>query len=193
MGTSEKSEASIFYIEKHVCPGEFNITYYGEEFNSRKKLKSSKHLMTDSKMSGKDEGPLRIGGRRAANFTLRHPQQKNDDLGIEFWESDACFIKIAPRTMQRKSYIAFDIDSNKTVCIPCRKEEGGKYSMRFGLTRVEIECPSGAQGIEGCRIECDSEEFIESDSEEFIESDDEDDNFSDFDFEFEFDQIADSD
>ena len=140
LGTSEKNKASIFYIEKQVCPGEFNITYYGENFKGKKKVRASRHLTTKSKMGGPDEGPLQVGGGRAANLTLRHPARKNEDLGIEYWESDACFIRLAPRRMQKKSYVGFDVEAMKTVYLGCREEEGEKYIMRFNLTRVEIEC-----------------------------------------------------
>lgn len=139
IGTTDKSKASIFYVEKQVCPREFSIAYYGEEYSNtsmRGQSVLSKHLTTKSRVKGRDEGPLRIGGGRAANFTLRHPRKT--DLGIDNWESDACFIKLAPRKMQRKSYVAFDVGKNKTMCVSCR-EEGEKFSMRFNLTRVKIE------------------------------------------------------
>lgn len=40
MGTNNENEASIFYIEKQVCPGEFSIAYYGEQVSGATKKKS---------------------------------------------------------------------------------------------------------------------------------------------------------
>ena len=173
VGTTKENEASIFYIEKQACPREFNITYYGEEFSQMSKSKSSQHLTQNCKssqhlttlskmMGGRDEGPLQIGGnKRAANFTLRHPGRRKEDLGIEFWETDACFIKLAPRPMQKKSYIAFDMHQNKTKVISCRGEGGVDCCMRFCLNRVKIgSCPSK------CRIFADFDEPPEPNEQE---------------------------
>lgn len=140
MGTTEQSEASVFYIEKHVCPGEFNIAYYGEQYRAKQKKRLSKYLTTRSKMSGKDPGPLQMGGPRAANLTLRHPSKAKSTLDTEEWTKDACYIRLAPRKMQKKSYVAFagELDAVKSVCVQCREEEG--CITRFNLNRVEIDC-----------------------------------------------------
>lgn len=158
VGTEKESEASIFYIEEQICPNEFNIVYYGEEVGQiSSKCQSSQHLSTLSKkMGGRDHGPLQMGGGRAANLTLRHPAHRKEDLTIGFWETDACFIKLAPRRMQRKSYIAFDMDQNKTMVVSCREQDEGNCCMSFSLNRVKIGfCPTK------CRVFADFDEAPE--------------------------------
>ena len=137
MGTKSKNEASIFYIEKQVRPGVFNITHYGEQVLSDAKKTPSKYLSVKSRLTGSDEGPLQIRGKRAAYFVLKHPTtKKRDDLTTEFWESHSCCIRLAPRKLQKKTYVAFDWDANKTLYT--RSERGG-ITTRFRLSRIGIE------------------------------------------------------
>lgn len=161
MGTNKENEASIFYIEKQVCPGEFSIAYYGEQVSGATKKKISKYLTTNSKLTGNEAGPLKIEGGRPTKFTLRHPIRRSNDISIEFWESDACYVRLAPRKMQKKSYLGFNGFSNTTMCVCSRKEEGENISMRFSLSRV---------GIEQCKylshqVQADSEGGLQSESQ----------------------------
>lgn len=66
---------------------------------------------------------------------------KKKELSIQSWEGDACYIKLAPRRWQWKSYITleFDGDTCESKCVESQKEEGKDRSMRFSLTRVGID------------------------------------------------------
>ena len=141
VGTPSKDEASIFYIEKHSRPGEFNIAHCGEvvKSDSTSPVRVTHYLSASSKKS-RHEGPVHMEGK-AANLTLRHPAMKKKELSLQSWEEDACYIKLAPRRMQWKSYLAleFDGDTCESKCVESPKEEGKDRSMRFSLTRVGID------------------------------------------------------
>lgn len=138
VGTTAKNKASIFYIEKQSCPGVFNIANYGEQVESSARKTSSKYLIAKSRLAS-EGGPLQIGGKRAAYFVLRHPTKKKEELSTEYWETDACYIRVAPRKMQKRSYIAFDSVANKIAYVHSYEEEGKGVPMRFRLSRIEIE------------------------------------------------------
>ncbi len=104
--------------------------------------KMSNYISAKSKItSGRHEGPVLVEGR-AAKLTLRHPAIKDTVPSIHEWELDACYIKLAPRKTQKKSYIAFAFDGEtcKSMCVESRqKEEGNNLVLRFILTRVGID------------------------------------------------------
>ena len=137
-GTYNRDEATIFYIEKHSRPGEFNILSYGEVVKTLpdSPIKISNYLST----VGRDEGPLQMQGRKAAKLTLRHPAKRTEELSIQLWEKDGCFIKLAPRKMQKKGYLAFKFagESSKSIFVPSRDADGD-LSLRFTLVRVGID------------------------------------------------------
>lgn len=138
-GTRNKADAGVFYVEKSVCPGEFNIAYYNGEMNAPNSS-SSMYVITKSKLTGKENGPLQVGGGRAANFTLRHASRDKADLSVSDWEKDACFVKLAPRPTQHKSYLALNEKSNATMCVPNREaEKMGSIWLRFKLERTRSE------------------------------------------------------
>ena len=138
LATREKEDAGMFYVEKSVCPGEFSIAYYGGEIDAPESV--SMYVVTKSKMTGKDNGPLQVGGGRAANFTLRHASKQKSDLSVSDWERDACYVKLAPRMTQHKSYLALNQKSNMAVCVPKREvEEKTGVWLRFKLERPKSE------------------------------------------------------
>lgn len=74
---------------------------------------------------------------------------------IDSWEEKFCYIKLASRMLQKKCYLAFDMDgaSSQSMYAHCieRGEEMGLL-MRFKLNRVKIEhYHSGCAPTTGCR------------------------------------------
>lgn len=139
VGTTRKSEASIFYIEKQPRPCVFNIAHYGEQVQSSARKTSSKYVIRSSRLKGEDDGPLQIEGKKAAYCVLQHPIKKRDELSVDYWETDSCYIRLAPRKVQKKSYIAFDGIANKTMYVHSSEKEGKNIAMRFRLSRIGIE------------------------------------------------------
>lgn len=141
MASEKKEEASVFYIEKNICPGEFSIAHYDDQPNTLDKS-SSMYVTTKSKskLTGKDSGPLQVGGGRGANFSLRHVVKSKESLSINDWEKDACYIKLAARLTQHNSYIGLNEKSGFTVCVPKRSTEKMNSTwLRFKLERIRNE------------------------------------------------------
>ena len=137
MATEKKEEADIFFIEKGVCPGEFNIAYYVDEASLMEKS-GAIYVTTKSKMTGKDDGPLQVGIARGANFTLRHSHKET--LSVEEWEKAACYIKVATRRAQHKSYVGLNEKKNFTICVPKQAaEKANSVWLQFKLERVRDE------------------------------------------------------
>ena len=134
VGEKIRGHASTFYIEKSVCPGEFNMVYYGKKEDARR-TEPALYLTATSQ-----DKPLGVGGARASNFTLRHPSKKKEDLFIEYWETDSCYIKLAPRRLQKRLIVGLDESTMKTVCVHSYKEEEKRdMCLRFQLHRTRNE------------------------------------------------------
>lgn len=180
IGTPEKSEASIFYIERQPRPCVFNIAYYGEEVQSNARKTSSKYITRNTQL-------LQVRGKNAAYFTLRHPTKNKGDLSMEYWETDSCNIRLAPRKMKKRSYVAFDGTANKTIYVHSSEEKRGSISTRFRLSRIgvnQMRCRATSLASEDSkgllvpgRVESDSGcevEELEDTKEESSEDSDED-------------------
>ena len=138
MSTEKKDEAGVFYIEKSVCPREFSIAYYGEQSTSPDRY-SAMYVTTKSKVTGKDAGPLQVGGGRGANFVLRH-MMKEKEVSVDDWEKSAYYIKLASRLTQHKSFVGLNEKTTFTVCVPNIKAEKAKSIwLRFKLERIRNE------------------------------------------------------
>ena len=138
LATKDKDDAGIFYIEKTICPGEFSIAYYGGEVSAENN--SAMYVVTKSKLTGKESGPLQVGGARAANFTLRHISKQKNKLSVSDWERESCYVKLAPRVAQHKSYLALNERANACMCVASREaEKANSTCLRFKLERIRNE------------------------------------------------------
>lgn len=142
MATGKKEDADIFFIEKGVCPGEFNIAHYGDEVTLSEKS-GAMYVTTKSKVTGKDDGPLQVNGGRGTNFTLRHSVKSKETLSVEEWEKDTCYIKVASRRAQHKSFVGLNEKKNFTICVPKQAaEKANSVWLQFKLERVRNEVSS---------------------------------------------------
>ncbi len=189
IATKVKTEASTFYIEKSVCPGEFNIAHYGGQEPKGCAENPLLYVLTNSKLTGKEEGPLKVGVSRGANFVLGNIIKEKDPPLISDWENNTCFIRCAPRKAQHKSFLALDEGSDFVMCVQQRKsQKEGSVWMLFKLERVRNEesdrvtvyrAPSKRVYKAALSYEEDEEEEIDFDyafgqiSEPYSDSDDE--------------------
>lgn len=137
-GTTSKTEASHFFVETSLDnPEAFNIAYYGE--NNSDEGRCSRYLITDSRFTGKDNGPLEMCELGAGNFVLEDGKGSRI-LSTYEWEEDPCYIRVAPRKIQRKSYLGYNEESCNSICRPKIKNNRKKSCwFRFKLNRVNIE------------------------------------------------------
>lgn len=116
----------------------FNIAYFGRKESDRYR-KSGLYLTANTRF-GYDSGPLEVGGPDATEFILNHPSKDDESLSIDYWETDTCYVRLAPRPFQMKSFMAFDEESLKTVCVGSLRHEGkDNIWLRFQLRRVRSE------------------------------------------------------
>lgn len=138
--TSNKEDAATFFIEKSICPGEFNIAFYGDEADRAVDRSAAMYVTTNSKVTGKDDGPLQVSGGRGTNFTLRHAIKQKDVLSVDAWEKDCCYIKVANRLTQHKSYMGLNEKKKFSVCMPKQNaEKANSVWLQFKLERVRNE------------------------------------------------------
>ncbi len=138
IGVEGREKASLFYIFTKENPKVFNIAYFGRKENDRY-TESGLYLMTNTRF-GHDSGPLEVGGASATNFIFHHPSKDDDSLSIELWETDGFYVRLAPRKFQIKSYMAFDEENYKTVCVRDLAHDGkNNVWLRFQLRRVRYE------------------------------------------------------
>lgn len=178
--TDKKENADFFFIEKSLRPREFNIAFYTFIDKS-----ASVYAVTKSRLTGKDSGPLQMGGGRPTKFTLRHLKKHKGSLSIDVWEKEALYVKVAPRLTQHASYLALSERTNFAACVPKRSlEKRGHSWLQFKLERVRCKessrmtvyrAPGGRRDRRSQLAEC--KEDGEEEEEEL-------------DFAFEFDQIS---
>ena len=183
IATKVKSEASPFHIEKSVGLGEFHIAHYGGRGPKGSPDNQPLYVHANSKLTGKDEGPLKVGVTRGSNFVLGNVIKAKDPPSLSEWESEACFIRCAPRKAQHKSYLALDEGVDYVTCVPERKSQNkDKGWMLFVLERLRKEESSRLTVYRApvkagvARVELNYEEESEDEGE--------------FDFEYEFEQTA---
>jgi len=138
VGVDDRSSASLFYVFAKESKNIFNIAYYGKKEEERY-TGSGMYLTTRTKF-GRDEGPLEIGGTEATDFTLKHPSKDDEDVTIEFWKTDGCFVKRNPQRFHCTSYMAFDEAKMSTLCVRSLKNEGRDNKwLRFQLHHIMSE------------------------------------------------------
>lgn len=140
-----------------------------------------------------------MGGARASNFTLRHPSKKKEDLSVQYWETDSCYIKIAPRRLQKRSLMGLDERALITVCVHSFKdEEKQNVWLRFQIHRTRNEISDRVTVYRARALESEAKDdtnehsdFNENSTEEQEEAvenikyKDDADYFEDFEYEFE--------
>lgn len=99
----------------------------------------SKYITKNARFKGEGEGPLQVQGRNAGYFVLRHLTKKKCELTTEYWETDACNIRLLPRKMQKRSYLAFDEEANRALYVHSSQNDRRNILTRFRLFRVGIE------------------------------------------------------
>lgn len=186
--TKVKSDASPFHIEKSVNPGEYYIAHYGGRGPKGSPTNQPLFVRTNSKLTGKEDGPLKVGVNRGANFVLGHINKDEKSPSLSQWVKEACFIRCAPRKAQHKSYLALDEDADFIMCVPERKSQSkDNVSMLFQIERVRMEESNRttlyrAPVAKMVRSELSYEEVLDSDEEE-----------EEYDFDYEFQQVAEPD
>ena len=188
--TDKKESADHFFIEKSVCPGEFSIAFC-EDFAETLDKSSYLYLTTNSKITGKDSGPLQIGGGRGANFTLRHATKDKKGLSIADWEREPCYVKLASRLTQHNSYVGLNERSKFTVCAPKRTaEKAARLWLQFKLERVRNQDSNRMTVYRAPHDPRRRKPIIQYSQEEGEEEEKEGDEI---DFAHEFEQVSDSD
>lgn len=186
--TEKIADASFFFIETTAKPGEFHIVHYMEK--NVGEVKSSISLPVNAQhkffgivtknldLTGREKGPLQIGGGRAANFTLRHAQQHKEfeRLDIAEWEKDAYFVSLAPRKTQHSSYLSVDEKRDCSTRVSSRE-------VKFQLLRVHND--EGYIGTVYRAQEVTGNNPLPLHPPSYDDSDD-----ADFDFDYEFGQVA---
>ena len=138
VGVDDLSRASPFYVFEKDSKNVFNIAYYGETEEER--YTGLSLYLTTHTTFGRDEGPLEIGGIKATDFILSHPSKEEEDVSIEFWETDGCFVRRNPEKFHCTSFMAFDEANMSTLCVSSLKYEGRDHTwLRFQLHRTRTE------------------------------------------------------
>ena len=140
VGTTVKPEASIFYVKKSECPGEFNIAFYGNSEDDHHN-EPVKYLALNKEAL---EEPLEIRrvSRPPANLTLQYPSG-NKEASIDLWEKEACYVKEA----NQEIYLALFINSNggeysdhgETKCVTTDEDGKNNTWLKFQLHRENFD------------------------------------------------------
>ena len=100
-------------MENTVPQGEIIIAFFGSQEDDKKRgQRLRQYLMTNSRRTGHDAGPLKVGRHRTtaygAKFILQQfspGEKKSKRVFVNDWEGDACYLRVAPRLLQMKSYV----------------------------------------------------------------------------------------
>ncbi len=185
--TTKREDASLFVIDKAVAEGEFTIAFIGSQQDIKEnKARVLQYLQTNSRKTGYDEGPLKVGRYRGtsygAKFILRQfplNSTKSKKVYLNSWEADLCYLRVAPRRLQRKSYVGLKVDTKQKtdsygVCKHSKSEDGvGDVYLQFQLHRPEGEEVSrttvftGSSGGSGDDSYMEGEDNFEDFSDEY--------------------------
>ncbi len=143
LGTKEPNRASLFYIFTTESPKVFNIAYFGRN-ESDQYTKPALHLSAHTRF-GYDSGPLEVGSVDATDFILNHSSKDENSLSVEYWETDGCYIRLVPHAFKVKSFVGFDEENLKTICIRSVRNEGKRNIwLKFQLHRINFESTTNA-------------------------------------------------
>ena len=135
--TSEKEDAAVFSIEKTAIPNEFQIAHYRGEKKESAYFVNIEKVFLGSFIVGREDGPLQIGGGYAANFTLCTEDDDPKKIDVELWEGKSRFIRVAPRRIQMRSYLALG-PNGMIMRVPSRKQDTKNVFTQFLLERISI-------------------------------------------------------
>lgn len=144
VSTDKEIKASQFFVEKSVCPGEFNIAYYGKLKSSHtRSTKYGKYLRTNSRETGKDDNPPEMSSEELPqNFILKDRLKNVTHHLIPLWEDNPYYIMLGPRGVE--SYLVNNRELKQPCCVP--KIENKENSV-WQLQRVQPSViPQSAKG-----------------------------------------------
>lgn len=143
--TTKKDDASFFVIDKAVAGGELTIAFISSQQDVKEnQARVPQYLQSNSRKTGYDEGPLKIGRYRGAfygvKFILRQfplNLTKSKKVFLNSSEADLCYLRVTPRHLQRKSYVGLKVDAKQKtnsygVCEHSKSEDGvGGVYLQF--------------------------------------------------------------
>lgn len=124
-GTADEKEGTCFYIRESPSTSpdhevELSIALYDSH---------SRYLVTNSKYTGKSDGPLKFENSKSTHFIL----EKENNEPANDWERDSCHVRVVPSDFQRKCYLCFNEETMNLMCRPTIEKE---YYYQFKIKRI---------------------------------------------------------